>query len=64
MANWNDVTAQRQRLGCARVSRVGFGFPPKQSFLKPTALVKVHDDETLSPTRETRALPGFARHAK
>ena len=64
MANWTDVTAQRQRLGSARVSRVGFGVPPKQSFLKPTALEKVRDDETLSPTHETRARAGFARDAK
>jgi hypothetical protein len=64
MANWTDVTAQRQRLGSARVSRVGFGVPPKQSFLKLTAFIKVRDDETLSPTRDTRALPGFARDAK
>ena len=37
--------------GSARVSRVGFGVSPKQSFWK------VRDGETPSPTRETRALP-------
>jgi hypothetical protein len=44
-------------LGSARVSRVGFGVSPKQSFEK-----KVGDGETPSPTREARALPRiFAR---
>jgi hypothetical protein len=39
--------------GSARVSRAGFGVSPKQSSRK------VCDDETSSPTRETRALPGI-----
>jgi hypothetical protein len=37
--------------GSARVSRAGYGASPKQS------LHKVRDDDTSSPTRETRALP-------
>src|SRR5207249_164958 len=37
--------------GSARVPRAGFGVAPKQSFRE------VRDDETSSPTRETRALP-------
>src|SRR5438105_11950229 len=51
-------------LGSARVSRVGFGVSPKQSFLRWKRTVidrvrKVRDRETRSPTRETRALPGI-----
>src|SRR2546423_15261998 len=47
----SGVEAQRQTLGSARVSRVGFGVSPKQ------ASRKVRDSETPSPSRETRALP-------
>src|SRR5206468_9537874 len=38
-------------LDSVRVSRAGFGVAPKQSFRE------VRDDETSSPTRETRTLP-------
>ena len=38
--------------GSARVSRVGFGVSPKQSFP-----AKIRAGETPAPTRETRALP-------
>src|SRR5207248_699153 len=44
-------------LGSARVSRAGFGVTPKQSFRE------VRDDETSSPTRKTRALPGRKEQA-
>ncbi|PYM01854.1 MAG: hypothetical protein DMF19_05035 [Verrucomicrobia bacterium] len=42
--------------GSARVSRVGFGVSPKRS--SP----KVRESGTLSPTRETCALPGINVH--
>ena len=50
--------------GSARVSRAGFGVPPKQSFLETTPQEKFAKARTPSPTREMRGLPGFARHAK
>src|SRR5438309_2300655 len=52
--SWSvGIIAQREiGLGSARVSRAGFGVPPKQSFGK-FAIAR-----TRSPARETRALPG------
>ena len=48
--------------GSARVSRVGFGVSPKRTFLRGAIPArKVRDGETLSPARETRALPGMFR---
>jgi len=44
-------------LGSARVSRVGFGVSPKQSFEKFAIAW------TRSPARETRALPGATNPA-
>jgi len=54
--------------GSARVSRAGFGVPPKRTSLRAldqTArgfefgrFEKVRDSETLSPAPETGALPG------
>ncbi|PYK68970.1 MAG: hypothetical protein DME45_04610 [Verrucomicrobia bacterium] len=51
-------------LGSARVSRVGFGVTPKRAFLISAlnGLIgrcgKFAKTGTLSPARETRALPG------
>ena len=45
--------------GSARVSRVGFGVPPKQAFRVIETAAKVRDGEDAPrQTRETRALPG------
>ena len=44
--------------GSARVPRVGFGVPPKQSFPDDPIPRKVRESETLSPTRGTRVLLG------
>src|SRR5712675_1523538 len=49
--------------GRARVSRAGFGVPPKQSFLFLVCKIKARDGEAPSPTRETRALPSVCLHA-
>jgi len=61
--------------GSARVSRVGFGVAPKQSFFKAarhgralsscieTDRRKVREPETAAPARETRALPNHPRGA-
>ena len=46
--------------GSARVSRVGFGVPPKRTFLLRTRLAQEEADAETgrrSPARETRALP-------
>jgi hypothetical protein len=62
-----EVDWRLQTLGSARVPRVGLGVSPKQSSRGNDAdrVVerdkKVRDDETSSPTRETRALPDHAR---
>src|SRR5438094_8956379 len=56
MSNAND-------LGSARVSRAGFGVSPEQSFPFMARKRQVHDDETSSPTRDTRALPRNSFHA-
>ena len=56
MSNAND-------LGSARVSRAGFGVSPKQSFPFMARKRQVRDDETSSPTRDTRALPRNSFHA-
>jgi len=47
-------SGERRLPGSARVSRVGFGVSPKRS-------LKVRETETVSPARETRALPGSLR---
>ena len=47
-----ERVVQRVLSGSARVSRVGLGVSPKQSY------EKIREGETPSPTRETRALPG------
>ncbi len=54
----------RMGLGSARVSRVGFGVAPKQSFLWTSLVLGAKKPQekfaiarTQSPTRETRALP-------
>ncbi|PYK72171.1 MAG: hypothetical protein DME42_09540 [Verrucomicrobia bacterium] len=52
-----NVSVDRSDLGSARVSRVGFGVSPKQSFLKTMPQKKFAKARTPSPTRETRALP-------
>src|SRR5438094_2705614 len=56
MSNAND-------LGSARVSRAGFGVSPEQSFPFMARKRQVRDDETSSPTRDTRALPRNSLHA-
>jgi hypothetical protein len=57
--------------GSTRVSRVGFGVSPKQSFNAPRRQGmtqekpgKVRESETLSPTPETGALPGIRHSAR
>jgi len=51
---WTGNFGERRLPGSARVSRVGFGVSPKRS-------LKVREIETVSPARETRALPGSLR---
>ena len=46
-----DFSVDYRLPGSARVSRAGFGVSPKQS-------LKVRETGTVSPARETRALPG------
>jgi len=58
-----SLRVQKRNQGSARVSRVGFGVAPKQSFLRfPTPKVvrareKFVIARTRSPARGTRALP-------
>jgi hypothetical protein len=50
----SSCSGERRLPGSARVSRAGFGVSPKQS-------LKVRETGTVSPTRETRSLPGSLR---
>jgi hypothetical protein len=55
------------RLGSARVQRVGFGVSPKRTCMRIScclkcSLRKVREIGTISPTRETRALPNHSRN--
>jgi hypothetical protein len=49
--------------GSARVSGVGFGVSPKESFLDIFNSREVRESVTLLPTRETRALPRDSERA-
>jgi hypothetical protein len=48
--------------GSVRVSRVGFGVSPKQSFFRQCITTEVRDGGDAIATRETRALPGISRY--
>ncbi|PYK56106.1 MAG: hypothetical protein DME47_02640 [Verrucomicrobia bacterium] len=53
----SSCSGERRLPGSARVSRFDFGVSPKQS-------LKVRETGTVSPKRETRALPGSLRSPK